>query len=279
MTLRSFSKDNVTYWIALPDYPVNLFVDYFMICDGIPTFDHEFMFPNNRAELFFNLGDVNFAYKSKNEPVFTFRKTIVSGLRSEVITIKPGNHFALAGMRFNIFGFQNIFNIPSWEFANQNFEIDEVWSCDCLLLHEQLLATKDVKKKIEILKDWIESKIDLDHVHEANIWNRLIPKLSNTSCHLQSYLTTLMGYSHKHIINLFRQRCGLPPKMIQRIFRFNDVLVKAGQSNANWTTLCHDAGYTDQSHFIKEFKLFTGLTPTLFLKQQPKAWTLLKKSR
>ena len=279
MTLRSFSKDNVTYWINVPSYPVNLFVDYFMICDGIPTFHKEFMFPNNCAEIFFNLGDTNFAYKKRNEPVFTFRKAIVSGLRSECLIIKPGNHFQLAGVRFNIFGFHNIFGIPSTEFTDANFEVDEVWNSDSLLLRDQLLSTNDIGKKFEMLENWIKSKIDLKHVHDANLWNRLIPKLNDTTSPLQAYLSRLMGYSHKHVINLFRDRCGLPPKMIQRIFRFNRVLMKAGQGNVNWTILSHDAGYSDQSHFIKDFKLFTGLTPSLFLKHEPKAWALLKKSR
>jgi len=279
MLLRSFCKDNVTYWIGVPAYPVSLFVDYFMACDGLPTFHKEFMFPNNRAEIFFNLGDVNFAYRNQVEPVFTFSKTIVSGLRSECLTIKPGNHFTLAGIRFNIFGFQNIFGIPSSEFTDRNFEVDEVWSCDSSLIREQLLSVKEISQKLIILEKWIQSKIDPEHVQNATLWNKLIPKLYNTTSPLRTYLSSLMGYSHKHIIDLFRERCGLPPKMIQRIFRFNRVLLKAGQGNVNWTTLSHDAGYSDQSHFIKEFKLFTGLTPTLFLKQQPKDWMLLKESR
>jgi AraC-like DNA-binding protein len=67
--------------------------------------------------------------------------------------------------------------------------------------------------------------------------------------------------------------------MIQRVFRFNSVLLRARDAGMNWTELSYAAGYADQSHFIKEFKQFTGFTPQLFLKQQPKAWTLLKESR
>jgi methylphosphotriester-DNA--protein-cysteine methyltransferase len=89
-----------------------------------------------------------------------------------------------------------------------------------------------------------------------------------------------MGYSHKHIIHLFKEKCGLAPKMIQRVFRFNRVLIKALQhSSMNWTSLSHEGGYTDQSHFIRDFKQFTGFTPQALNKQQPKDWMLLKESR
>ena len=74
MTLRILSKDNVTYWIGIPAYPVNLFVDYFMVCDGLPTFKEEYIFPNNNAEIFFNLGDVNYGITGEKNSTFVSAK-------------------------------------------------------------------------------------------------------------------------------------------------------------------------------------------------------------
>ena len=279
MLVRKLSKDNVTYWIGIPTYPVNLFVDYFMVCHGAPTFSEEYIFPNNCAEIFFNLGDVNYGVGTPENAGFFFRETVVSGLRNRRLTIKPGKIFSLAGVRFNIFGFQNIFHIPSAEFTNRNFDATEVWDKNLLFLHEQLMETPSPAEKISFLEGWIKSKIQLHNLQEAKVWNKLSPELKNTSLPLQAYLSSAMGYSHKHTIKLFKEKCGLPPKMIQRIFRFNSVLMHAQASNQNWTSLCHEAGYSDQSHFIKDFKQFTGLTPKMFLAQRPKDWMLLKESR
>jgi AraC-like DNA-binding protein len=279
MLIRKLSKDNVNYWIGLPTYPVNLFVEYFMVCHGAPTFREEYIFPHNHAEIFFNLGDVNYGVGSPKNSGFFFRETVVSGLRNSRLTIKPGKIFSLAGVRFNIFGFQNIFYIPSDEFTNRNFDATEVWDKNLLLLHEQLMEIGSPTVKITFLQDWIKSKIQLHNLQEAKVWNKLSLKLKNSALPLPRYLSSAMGYSHKHTIKLFKEKCGLPPKMIQRIYRFNNVLMHAQTPGMNWTSLCHEAGYSDQSHFIKDFKQFTGLTPKMFLAHQPKDWMLLKESR
>lgn len=63
----------------------------------------------------------------------------------------------------------------------------------------------------------------------------------------------------------FRRVVGVTPKIFSSIVRMKSIL---GQST-NKTRLAeaaYDAGYFDQSHFNKDFKLFTGQTPTEFLK-------------
>jgi AraC-like DNA-binding protein len=280
MTLRELTKDGIHYWIGIPQFPVNLYVDYFMICHGVPAFKEEYIFPNNEAEIFFNLGDFNFASGKEENHLLTFSKTIVSGLRSERLTITPGGIFSLAGVRFNIFGFHQLFKIPASEFTDRNFEGSDVWTSKLTTLHEQLMHAGDANKRMELLERWIKSIISKRDVTDALFWKKLTPTLTSTSLPLQDYLASAMGYSHKHIIHLFKEKCGLAPKMIQRVFRFNRVLITAlQQSSMNWTSLSHEGGYTDQSHFIRDFKQFTGFTPQALNKQQPKDWMLLKESR
>jgi AraC-like DNA-binding protein len=63
----------------------------------------------------------------------------------------------------------------------------------------------------------------------------------------------------------FRQAAGVAPKALARLIRFErarDALVAAPLTAQ--AALAHDLGYTDQSHFVRDFKQFAACTPGRF---------------
>lgn len=68
-------------------------------------------------------------------------------------------------------------------------------------------------------------------------------------------------------IRQFRRRCleasGVGPKLLSRILRFRHAcrLARAA-TDLNWSTVATDADYFDQAHLIRDFREFTGRTPT-----------------
>lgn len=77
------------------------------------------------------------------------------------------------------------------------------------------------------------------------------------------------GLSLRHFQRRFRQLTGLNPKHYARICRIGHVVHrKELEPQAPWTALAQEAGYADQSHFIRDFKLLTGTLPSEFLRGQ-----------
>ena len=69
-------------------------------------------------------------------------------------------------------------------------------------------------------------------------------------------------FSERSLERHFKQRMGMSPKTYFRICRFNTVKTRLDQHPASsWQELAFNSGYYDQSHFIKEFKRFSGKTP------------------
>ncbi|MCT7908308.1 helix-turn-helix domain-containing protein [Arcobacter lacus] len=62
---------------------------------------------------------------------------------------------------------------------------------------------------------------------------------------------------------------GLAPKSIEKINRFYGTLklIKSNKNSIDFKNIAVENNFYDQSSFIKEFKYFTGITPTLFLLQ------------
>jgi AraC-like DNA-binding protein len=74
-----------------------------------------------------------------------------------------------------------------------------------------------------------------------------------------------VGWSHKHLITRFRQQVGLAPKTAARLVRFDGVWRRLDQQQPpDWADLARQAGYADQAHLIRDFRQFTGTTPTGF---------------
>jgi AraC-like DNA-binding protein len=72
------------------------------------------------------------------------------------------------------------------------------------------------------------------------------------------------GISQKHLIHLFREEVGMAPKRYARIVRLNAVLRQ--MSSSTWADLAAEFGYYDQAHFVRDFREFSGTTPTGFLR-------------
>jgi AraC-like DNA-binding protein len=270
-------NEGICYRKFKPGYPVNNYVEHFLVCKGIPEFAYERLFPSNRVEIFFNLGDPNRGvWGSAN--YYDFKQTIVSGLRSSCVKILPGKLFYVVGMRFNLYGFYHLFGMPGYEITDGNFSAVDVLGKEMGQLWQELGDSNDPILLIRKMYDWIMKKIrKCDTI--PNAWQRIDSLLKTTQSNIKSELPQLLGYSYKHSLKTFCHICGLHPKIIQRIYRVNNLLSNGEiLSNPNWAGLSYQFGFSDQSHLIKEFREFTGFTPAEFLTGRPKDF-LLKQLR
>ncbi|MFI9797180.1 helix-turn-helix domain-containing protein [Streptomyces sp. NPDC052302] len=74
------------------------------------------------------------------------------------------------------------------------------------------------------------------------------------------------GVSGNHLAAQFKAHAGVTPKRLARIYRFARLIVSVdARCPTGWPDLAHTAGYFDQAHCSREFKDFTGHTPTEYL--------------
>lgn len=76
-------------------------------------------------------------------------------------------------------------------------------------------------------------------------------------------LVAAAGMSSRQVERLARRIYGAPPKLLARKYRALRAASLLGQGDLPWQEVVGDAFY-DQSHFIREFKIFTGQTPRHF---------------
>ncbi|MBC7522366.1 MAG: helix-turn-helix transcriptional regulator [Sandarakinorhabdus sp.] len=78
-------------------------------------------------------------------------------------------------------------------------------------------------------------------------------------------LVARSGMSARSVERLARRIYGASPKLLARKYRTLNAAVRLGNGDIpGWENVISSA-YYDQSHFIREFKQFVGITPTRFL--------------
>src|SRR5262249_37661616 len=72
-----------------------------------------------------------------------------------------------------------------------------------------------------------------------------------------------IGWSRKHLSRRFVNEIGVAPKTLALVLRFHRACALARSAGGGgWASIAVEAGYADQAHLTRDFRVFTGETPT-----------------
>ncbi len=78
--------------------------------------------------------------------------------------------------------------------------------------------------------------------------------------------------STRQLERKFMERIGVSPQTYYRVMRFNKAFkMKENRPGLSWFNIAIDCGYSDLQHLIKDFKQFSGTTPTALLNEEANA--------
>ena len=70
--------------------------------------------------------------------------------------------------------------------------------------------------------------------------------------------------TRRHLEREFKKVIGLTPKYFSRIIQFSYIFEAMQREDSSWVDVALNSGYFDQSHFIRNFKAFTGESPARY---------------
>lgn len=195
---------------------------------------------------------------------------VVSGLRKSGRAMHYGSGTVNLLVVFREGGIAPFIREPLHELSDTSIAIDCLDGFkDTDFLEEQLAVQPSHEARIALIEDFL-----LERVGEKNADNMVlaaIKKIQNAGGQLRiRELAASLHVSQDVFEKRFRRVAGLSAKQFSYIVKMKSV-VERGRSGQTLAQLALDAGYFDQPHFNKDFKLFTGLTPTEFFKS-PVRW-------
>nr|WP_281358295.1 helix-turn-helix transcriptional regulator [Pseudoalteromonas caenipelagi] len=131
-------------------------------------------------------------------------------------------------------------------------------------LTQQLIDADDDNSIVNALRDAVKP-LCLERTEAQLSIQQLVAIIKNTPEVTQvEQLSQRCGMSIRTLQRHFKAHIGLSPKWLIRKYRMHQVLALLESQTKSLTEVAMWLGYTDQAHFIKDFKHFTGVTPAAY---------------
>jgi len=122
-----------------------------------------------------------------------------------------------------------------------------------------------LQQRIRLVEDFLISRLFLfeKRVDKINLISEVIHELKQEDFfdNIEN-VASRYGITSRYLQKIFLQYTGLTPKLYSKINRFQHSLQLVAKRQTSLTDIAYECGYFDQSHFIREFKSFTGFIPS-----------------
>ncbi|MFC0603296.1 helix-turn-helix domain-containing protein [Winogradskyella pulchriflava] len=248
---------------ALPSDPLKSYIDYYFIFENstnnpLGVVD---VFPSSNPSMVFTYGNKDiwecFDKGQKQKPSSDFAlDTYVLKKRKFI----GNNDFGIIVVCFKPWGIHNFIPLHIKEEAGQRILLKDLYSAKIEPLEDKLLYANNDAERLIAIESFLISilknvPIDQRMQYACNI-------IKNSVGMEKIYdIAKSVDLSEKQFNRNFIETMGISPKLYSRLERFYFTIKRMKTEYDSLTQIALNAGYFDQSHFIREFKNFTQTTP------------------
>ncbi|MDJ1505335.1 helix-turn-helix domain-containing protein [Xanthocytophaga agilis] len=252
-----------------PLLPLCPFIDSFWVFEsdfGVPYTSSRIIVPNGKAKIIIPYlnglvakdesgirerreGEIHFVGNWDKSVVIssTTRKT-----GTVIIELTPAGAYRFA-------------KIAMQEVCNQIISFEQLYGTSGKNIQEQIGNTDSLAAKIQQIQQFLLSQLQTLNQHQV-IVDFLTDTILKSKGQIEiKTLEQKTGYSKRYLSLLFNEYIGMSPKTLAAIVRFQQFyqLWARTSSSAFYKEELYKY-YYDQSHFIKDFKRFTGYSPVRY---------------
>jgi AraC-like DNA-binding protein len=169
------------------------------------------------------------------------------------VHFKPGGAFPFLGL-------------PAGDLADTHVDLETLWGPAAGRLRERLCEARISGERFQLLQEALLSRLchGVEQHYAVSAALEMFGK--NQPGPRVREAAEYLALSQRRFIQVFKAEVGMTPKLFSRIQRFQQTRTFIQHNpSINWADLAVDLGYFDQSHFIREFLEFSGLSPTDYI--------------
>ena len=186
-------------------------------------------------------------------------------------TILPGElsftgNFTLIAYFLHPHALKTLFEINAGELTNGCIDLHTIKQAREINLQEQLLNAATLHERLRLIDDFILQLSGLHNTPDKKIIFATSALQKDNSIHILTDIQRQLNITERSLQRLFETHVGISPKMYKRICQFQAAFQQLNQYEfSKLTDVAFDHDFADQSHFIRVFKEFTGITPKAYL--------------
>lgn len=192
----------------------------------------------------------------------------ITGAGTDSYVTRVETAHAIMTVHFRPAGALPFLGVPLGQMTDSCVALVDLWASEAIMLREQLIDAPGPAARVALLETFLlartSGRVVVPH---SDVLAVLAAAERNPSMRV-SEAAAVTGLSPKRLSTLFREQAGLAPKSYLRVRRLQAALRRLDSGAACGATIATDLGYFDQAHFVREFRAFTGSTPTQYLQRR-----------
>lgn len=185
--------------------------------------------------------------------------SFVFGQTVDPIILHTYPNCRVLGLIFHPHILPSVFRLHAKELTDECIDLSLLPTIPRVNLNEQLWNTVSPQRQFELLFSYLEKRITPIDPTMQYATNHILNTKGKTSLKDLHYRLNL---TERTFERRFEQYVGISPRLFSNIAQFQAAMHMLHNSQfSKLSDIAYANGYADQSHFIRWFKKFTGVTP------------------
>lgn len=191
---------------------------------------------------------------------FTTEEIFIVGFSKDTFSLELKGNIDYLGVRLKPGAFYSLFKIPADKIMDKQVSFNSLEKEYDLT---SILKQTNQKNRVNILKDYLLTKgKNIEDKYYVNLVDKLYQSPNDKSV---LEIASSFKYTERHLNRIFKTNYGLSPKVLLNIIRLHLCLELLLDEKKDLISVANLCGFYDQSHFIKEIKRYTGISPLQLL--------------
>jgi AraC-like DNA-binding protein len=226
----------------------------------------EAILPNGYVEIMFNLGPAHRVFEGLGSGIW--ERAWFSGVQERSIFIESLEGTHLVSVRMHPLAATEFFGFAAPGAANSIIDLETLIGTDARDLRMELLAADSPSARFLILEMFLRDRRTQGKAVPEFVRDAATRLEQNHGDLRVAALHEELDVSRKHLAVSFNRYVGVSAKSYARIQRFVWTVDRLrSTTDVEWSRIAAEAGYSDQSHLVRDFRRVGAASPTEYLRR------------